>query len=116
MLPATYNLDLYRGDTLRLQVKLWNNEERDDPADLDGVIAASQFRVRPDAEPMVEMACAITLPNVVDLTLSSDASRMLPKKGVWDLELRFPGGDVFTPLAGKMTLKPDVTLPPGAAP
>jgi hypothetical protein len=110
MLPAKYDLDLYRGDTLRLQLRLWNDEDRTDPTDLDGVVASSQIRVRPDAEPAVELTCAVTLPNVIDATLDSDLSRTLPKKGVWDLQLAFPGGDVFTPIAGKVTVKPDVTV------
>jgi hypothetical protein len=110
MLPAVYNLDLYRGDTLRLQLRLWNDEDRTDPTDLDGVIASSQIRVRPDAEPAVELTCTITAPNTVDVTLDSDLSRDLPKKGVWDLQLAWPGGDVFTPVGGKVSTKPDVTV------
>lgn len=116
MLPATYDLSLYRGDTLRLQLRLWLNEDRDDPADLDGVIAASQIRLKPDGEPVLELQCLLTLPNVIDLTLDADASRNLPRKGVWDVQLIYPGGDVITPIGGKVTMKKDVTLPMPVAP
>jgi hypothetical protein len=110
MLPAKYDLALYRGDTLRLGLRLWNDADGTDPTDLDGVIASSQVRVRPDAEPAIELTCAVTLPNIIDVRLDSDLSRTLPKKGVWDLRVLFPGGDVVTPIAGKVTVKPDVTV------
>jgi hypothetical protein len=128
MLPAAYDLALYRGDTMRLQFRLWQDDDRRDPVDLAGVAAASQIRIRPDGEPIIYLDCAITLPNIVDVTLTAEDSRELPKKGVWDLQLTWPSGDVVTPIGGKVTMKPDVTIvaaapirggysaPPGARP
>jgi len=107
MQPAQLPLDLYRGDSQRLQVKLWQGEN--DPYDLTGVTAKSEIRDRPAGTFITEMACVITLPNIIDLYLSKEDSHKLPSKGVWDLQLTYASGDRKTPLAGPVTVTPDVT-------
>jgi hypothetical protein len=114
MLPAVYDLALYRGDTMRLQLVFWRNDERDDPEDLTGCAANAQIRNRPDGTPILTIACVITLPNTIDLELSADDARDLPKKGVWDVQLTLPSGAIMTPVGGKMTMKQDVTIIPEA--
>jgi hypothetical protein len=110
MNPAKYDLSLYRGDSVRMQFRLWADPDRTQPIDLDGVMAASQIRTRPDGDILAEFVCTVTLPNVVDVSLDSDASRFNAKKGAWDLRLAWPGGDVLTPVAGAVKVKPDITL------
>jgi hypothetical protein len=107
MQPATLPLDFYRGDSQRIQVKLWI--ATDQPYDLTGVTAKSEIRDRPAGTRITEMACVITLPNIIDLFLAADDSHKLPSKGAWDLQLTYASGDVKTPLAGPVTVTPDVT-------
>jgi hypothetical protein len=115
MQPATLALDIYRGDTKRLRVTLW--APGDVPVDLTGVTAKAQIRERPAGKQITELLCVITLPNIIDVTLTSLASHTLPTKGAWDLQLTYLSGDVNTPLAGPVTVTTDVTdsTPPYAA-
>jgi len=79
------------------------------PYDLTGVIAKSEIRDRPAGTRITEMTCVITLPNIIDLYLAPADSHKLPPKGAWDLQLTYASGDVKTPLAGPVTVTPDVT-------
>jgi hypothetical protein len=116
MLPAKYDLNLYRGDTVRMRLSLWYDAGRTQPLDLDGAAVASQIRLRPDAQPILNFITTVTLPNIVDLLLLSTEARELPKKGVWDVQITFADGDVMSPIAGSMAMKPDVTLTNGGTP
>jgi hypothetical protein len=107
MQPATLPLDIYRGDTLRLQFKFWDQAQN--PLDLTGVVAKSQIRDRPAGTTISDLICTVTLPNIIDLFLPSNGSQSLPPAGVWDLQLTYASGDVKTPLAGPVTVTPDVT-------
>jgi len=55
------------------------------------------------------MTCTITLPNIINIFLAAADSHKLPAKGVWDLQLTFLDGEVQTPIAGPVTVTPDVT-------
>jgi hypothetical protein len=116
MLPAVYDLELYRGDTVRMQLELWHDAERTQPLDLDGAVVASQIRLRPDAEPILNFIVTISLPNAIDLLLVTTEARELPKKGVWDMQITFVDGDVLSPIAGAVRMKPDVTITNGGGP
>lgn len=117
MQPANLSLDIYRGDTMRLRIKLLDQAQK--PIDLTGVVAKSEIRDRPAGTQITPLSCTITLPNVIDLVLAAAASHKLPSKGVWDLQLTYASGDVVTPLAGPVSITPDVTdstLTPPAPP
>jgi hypothetical protein len=107
MQPATLPLDVYRGDSKRLRVKLWGPDNA--PVDLTGSVAKAQIRDRPGGKQIIDLLCFITLPNIVDVTLTSRDSHKLPAKGAWDLQLTYPSGDVRTPLAGPVIVTTDVT-------
>jgi|SRR5215472_3406062 len=113
MQPAQLPLDLYRGDSQRIQVMLWTTPPTGTtpgvPYDLTGVIAKSEIRDRPAGPLITPMTCTITLPNTINVFLAATDSHKLPAKGVWDLQLTFLSGDVNTPLAGPVTVTPDVT-------
>ena len=107
MQPASLPLQLYRGDTFRVQITL--SDQNNVPLDLTGVVADSEIRDRPAGSIIVPLQCAVVLPNIVNLTLLAADSQNLPPQGVWDLKLTYPSGDVATPLAGSVTVTPDVT-------
>lgn len=107
MQPANLPLDLYRGDSWTLQVTFFDQNNL--PLNLAGVIAKSEIRDRPAGTTIIELQCAITLPNIVNLTLLAADAMNLPPAGVWDLQLTYPSGDVKTPLAGQVTATPRVT-------
>jgi len=109
MQPAQLPLDIYRGDSAHLRVRLWADPDKTIPVDLTGVDAKSQIRERPAGTQITDLVCVVTLPNIIDVTLLAADSHKLPSKGAWDLQLTYLSGDVRTPLAGPVTVTPDVT-------
>lgn len=109
MQPANLSLDLYRGDSNRFRLQLWADLGQTQPIDLTGVVAKSEIRDRPAGTFIVELACIITLPNIIDVTLAAADSHKLPVSAVWDLQLTYASGDVLTPVAGQVSVTPDVT-------
>jgi hypothetical protein len=111
MLPATYNLDLYRGDTGRWQFRLWTDSAKTKPADLAGVSAEAMVRDKaPGGAISISMTVTVTEPNIIDMELTAQQSRDLPAKGIWDLQLTYPSGDIATPLKGAVNVTQDVTF------
>lgn len=113
MLPANFNLSIYRGDTERWQFKLWTDVKRTQPADLTGVTVSAMIRDKASGGTYSSpLTCITTLPNIIDMVMTADQSRNLPIiGGVWDLQLIYPSGDVKTVLKGVVTLTQDVTYP-----
>ncbi len=111
MQPAQLPLDIYRGDSLRLRIKLSTKDAAGvpQPLDLSAVIVTSEIRDRPAGTTVIPFTCYVTLPNSIELFLSSDKSQTLPQNGVWDLQLSYGSGEVKTPLAGPVVVTPDVT-------
>lgn len=110
MIPADYNLALYRGDTGRWQFKLWADAGKTQPIDLTGVTVDAMIRDRaPASGYAMTMGCTVTTPNIIDMVLTATQSTDLPAKGVWDLQLTYPSGDVVTPLKGTVAVTQDVT-------
>ena len=110
MTPATYNLDLYRGDTSRWQFKLWTDAAKTIPSDLTGVTAAAMIRDKaPGGVYSLALGCVVTLPNIIDMELTPGQSRDLPVKGVWDLQLTYASGDIITVLKGSVSVTQDIT-------
>lgn len=110
MIPADYNLTLYRGDTGRWQFKLWSDNAKTQPIDLAGVAADATIRDKPTfGSYATALDCTITAPNIIDMVLTAEQSRDLPAKGVWDLQLTYPSGDIVTPLKGTVVVTQDIT-------
>ena len=107
MQPASLPLALYRGDSLRFTISL--SDQNNVPLDLTGVVAKSEIRDRPAGSIIVPFQCTVTLPNIINLALLTADSHNLPAQGVWDLQLTYLSGDVATPIAGPVTVTPDVT-------
>lgn len=110
MTPGSYNLDIYRGDTSRWQFKLWIDNARTQPADLTGVIAEATVRDKAvNGSYQILLMCVVTLPNIIDMTMTSYNSQECPTVGVWDLQLTYPSGDIITVLKGSCIVTHDVT-------
>lgn len=107
MQPAKLDLDIYRGDSMRLRFKLWDQDQL--PLDLTAVLVKSEIRDRPAGTTVIALTCNVELPNVIELFLPSDKSQKLPQNGVWDLQLNYGSGEVKTPLAGQVKVTADVT-------
>ena len=115
MMPGQLPFALYRGDTARWRFTLWLDTAKTQPADLTDATAKAQIRDKPAGAVIVALVCAVELPNVVTAELTADASRTLPAKGVWDLQMTYADGSVVTILAGPVTVTPDVTDSDAAA-
>lgn len=113
MTPGDYPLMLYRGDTYHWQFTLWADEAKTIEADLTGATAKAEIRDEPSGATIIEMVCAITLPNLIDMKLLAAQSKLLmvePQQGVWDLQLTWTSsGDVATVLRGAVIVEADVT-------
>lgn len=109
--PGTYNLTVYRGDTLVLDVVL-TDTTTGLVLDLTGYSALAQIRATADAASADASLAAVLTPaeGKVTLTLSAAASAALTiTTGVWDLQLTDGSGVVRTYLAGSVTVTPDVS-------
>jgi hypothetical protein len=108
MQPAEFDLSLYRGDTFRLQLKLWEDQAASLPVDLTGATADSQIRNKPGGDIIVPLAATVTAPSIIDaVLLATDAASLPKRRGAWDLQVT--SGDVFSPVAGKVSIKEDIT-------
>lgn len=115
MTPGNANLDVYRGDTQRWQFKLWTDTASTVATDLTGVTVSATVRDKAlGGSYETAPSCIVTLPNIIDMTLTSDQSRNLPAVGVWDLQVTFPSGDIFTVMRGAVIVTQDVTYPDAA--
>jgi hypothetical protein len=109
MQPANLPLEIYRGDSQRMRVKLYVPGTPPSPVDLTDVVAKAQIRDRPAGDTIINLICTIELPNIIEIELTAGDSFKLPVAGVWDLQLTFSSGEVKTPLAGQVSVTPDVT-------
>jgi hypothetical protein len=110
MNPGTGNLDIYRGDTKRWQFKLWTDAKRTVPADLTGVTVNASIRDKAlSGSYETALACTVAAPNTINMTLTASQSRDLPAVGVWDLQLTYSNGDIYTVLKGAVIVTQDVT-------
>ena len=107
--PGVLDLLWYRGDTYRFQARLWENSAGGVPTDLTGATAAAEIREKFAGVHVVEMTCTVTPPNIVDVLMTPAMWPDCPSKGVWDLQLTMPSGEVRTVLAGEFTSTGDVT-------
>lgn len=107
MQPADYPLEIYRGDSGQWRFKFSTGSGQ--PSDLTGVTPKAQIRDRPGGTKVTDLVCTLTLPNLVDVKLLAADSQDLLPKGAWDLQLTYASGDVKTPIAGTVTVTPDVT-------
>lgn len=109
MMPGTYDLTLYRGDSYAWRINLWEDVARTIPHDLADVIVAAEIRDRPSGTKVVALSCAITEPNTIDLVMDPEMFENCPDNGGWDLQLTYGTGQVKTPISGSVTVLGDYT-------
>jgi hypothetical protein len=109
MIPGSYPLTLYRGDSGRWRFVLWNDPLKRVPADLTDVVAKAEIREQAGGLTITPLQCTVELPNAVSMVLAASASAQLPAMGAWDLQLTYPDGTVATILAGSVSVIADVT-------
>lgn len=108
--PGNYPLDLYRGDSYKWKFVVWADAEKTQPANLTDVHPAAQIRTSAGGDLLMNLVCDIQEPNVVLVSLPASLWQpTAPKSAGWDLELTYPGGDVTTIIAGKVTVTMDYT-------
>jgi len=110
--PGAYNFSLYQGDSAQWQFKVWQDAGKTQPADLTGVTGMAEIRSKSAGSLLATLVCTVTLPNIVDVKFPVSQWTTWPTgtaKGVWDLQLTYPGGNVTTIVAGGVTVTGDVT-------
>ncbi len=108
-MPGICDLEFYRGDSQYFEVTLWDDTAFTVPVDLTGATAKAEIRDKSAGVFVVELDCAITPPNTIAVTMTPAMWVGAPSKGVWDLQLTMPSGEVRTVLAGKVDITADVT-------
>lgn len=109
MQPGTFDLKLYRGDTHAFRFILWQDDGKTTPVDLTGSTVAAEIREKSAGVHVVDLACVVTLPNTIDVTMTPAMYVNVPAKGVWDLQVTFPDAEVHTVVGGAVTVTLDVT-------
>lgn len=101
---------LYRGDSYTWVFRFWNDEEKTDPTDFTDCTAEAELRDQPAGEDsIVQMVCTIDA-NEITVALSSAAwaDWNSGSRGVWDLQVTYPGGEVVTYVRGDVDIDGDV--------
>lgn len=104
--PALLPLRLYRGDDYIYRLRLWSDRAHTLPIPLDGVDAIAEITLDGVTIPFT---ATVTLPNQIDLELSSDDWVGIEgKSGQWDLQLELADASIFTLLHGMVVVSGDV--------
>ena len=109
MMPGAFSLIIYRGDTHAWRFTLWQDAEKTLPVDLSNVAVKAEIRDRPAGMVIQPITLVVTLPNIIDASLTADMTSQLPATGRWDLQLTDTYDWVSTILAGTVTVTGDVT-------
>lgn len=117
MLPAVDDINIYRGDSVRLVRTLKTSDAEDvlSPYILTGCIPKGQIRTsEAPSEVLAEFECSladqVTDPGTVYLVIEAGVTDMFPSTARWDFQLTHPDGTVRTYCQGKVTAQGQVTL------
>jgi hypothetical protein len=108
MMPGTFPLAIYRGDTSTWTFVLWGDAAKTVPVDLRLYAVKAEIRDRPGGTIIVPLDLVVT-GNIIDATLTPTASRTVPASGRWDLQLTDQTGRIMTILAGPVKVTGDIT-------
>jgi hypothetical protein len=104
--PPVYPLTVYQGDTGRWRIQLWLDQEKTQPADLEGVRIETPLTC---GGSVFALSADVLLPNTVMLTLDAPVSALMKGNGNWALKLVKADSSVQTVLRGPVTVMADVT-------
>jgi hypothetical protein len=113
MQPGKLDLDIYRGDSYKWVFTLWTDAAKTVAADLTGAVALVEIRVSPGSSVICTPTMTITMPNIINMTITAAMSASLPAAAKWDLQIT-QAGNVTTILAGSVTNTSDITGSVGA--
>jgi hypothetical protein len=111
--PQKLNITHYRGDTLGMLVRLWEDAEKTTPSDLSASVVTAQVRVTTET-PIIGTFDVTVATNEITMVLDPLQSADLPPACVYDIRVDWEGDgkNIQTVLAGDMTITPDVTRTP----
>jgi hypothetical protein len=114
MAAAPLNIVIERGATFRLPLRLRDGDGQ--LLDLSGCSARMQVRAKlTDASPVLDLTTenggiTLTADGWLRVRATDEATDVLTiTRGVYDLELEWPSGDVDRLFKGKVTVDPSVT-------
>jgi hypothetical protein len=112
-MPVPLNQDIahYRGDTLSVVLRLWEDEAKTDPADLAAATVTAQVRATATSATAIASFDVAVAGNMITLTLLPEQAQLLPTKAVYDCQVDWTSDAtrVQTVVAGKLTAAADVT-------
>lgn len=108
--PATYALELYRGDYRAWRFDFYDDEAKTEPTDFTGAMAEAEIRNRSGGDVIMTLDCIIDA-NQITVTLSPDEwdNWTAGRTGGWDLQVTYSGGEVVTYVAGPVEIDGDFT-------
>jgi hypothetical protein len=109
--PTRVPLEHYRGDTLGLIIRLWNDPARTIPTVLTGAAVLAQVRSNPDSEEIIMSFATSISSNQITLTLTPAQTALLEEESSYDVQVDYHsnGVTVQTIIAGPLTAAPDVS-------
>jgi hypothetical protein len=108
VLPAQVNLAIYAGDDF--QFTLTATDPGGGLTDFTGAAIKAQIRQKPDsADPPLEVFATSVSQNVITLTLTGSQTQGLVGAYVWDCQVTYSTGKVYTLAAGLLSATADVS-------
>ena len=111
MAPQQLALVVYRGDSYVWKFTLFTDAAKTQPLDLTGATAKAEVRASSGSAVLLTLGTAITVPNIIDVTLSAAESKAITfASAKWDLQLTWAAGNtVKTVVAGAVNVEQDIT-------
>jgi hypothetical protein len=112
--PQTIAVSHYRGDSLQLALRVWEDADRSIPADLSEATVTAQVRTSVEAPNVSAEFAVLVEGNLLTLTLSPKQTRDLAPQNVFDVEIDWLSDDtqVQTVVAGSIAVAGDVSRVP----
>jgi hypothetical protein len=112
--PMKHDVQHYRGDSLALQLRVWQDVDNTVPADFSAAAVVAQIRTVTESPDIVAEFDVTVTGNTLTLVLDPKQSRELPPTCVFDVEVDWafatdPDVNVQTVLAGSLAVASDVT-------
>jgi hypothetical protein len=112
--PQKVDVQHYRGDTLGLMLRVWEDPEKTQPANFDNATITAQVRTATEATEVAADFEVEVSGNTLTLTLPPKLTRDLGPTNVFDVEVDWESDDssVQTVIAGALAIASDVTRVP----